>query len=255
MESLTQTDAAQPALFALSLAVTEVARELALEPDFVAGHSLGEYTAAVACGALSVEDGMRLVALRGRLMNEAQGERPGTMAAVIGLPIEQLESLCREASAAGVVSPANLNTPAQVVVSGEVSGVEKLMELAEGAGAEKVVRLQVGAAFHSELMRPAQAKMAEAMRDVSWADPQTPMASNASGELVTSGDDVREALVAQIASPVRWVDCVRALERAGATSFGGLVKQILGMDADVTSGDSAKRLEPFVAARAGGVAG
>jgi [acyl-carrier-protein] S-malonyltransferase len=258
IESLTETHVAQPALFAMSLALNEVAGEKGLRPDFVAGHSLGEYTAAVASGALSFEDGIRLVALRGRLMNEAQTERPGTMAAVIGLPIEQVDDLCRTASEAGVVSPANLNTPEQIVVSGEVAGVERAMELAEEAGAGKVVRLQVGAAFHSELMKPAQAKMAEAMEDVEWSDPQVPMASNASGGLVTSAVEVREALIAQIASPVRWVDCVRTLDAEGATAYlevgpgrvlGGLVKQILGMEVDVTSADSPAKLETFASAR------
>jgi [acyl-carrier-protein] S-malonyltransferase len=259
MESLTETHVAQPALFALSLALNEVAGEKGLRPDFVAGHSLGEYTAAVASGALSFEDGVRLVALRGRLMNEAQTERPGTMAAVIGLPIEQLEEICGSASEAGVVSPANLNTPAQIVVSGEVAGVERAMELAQEAGADKVVRLQVGAAFHSELMKPAQAKMAEAMDGVEWSDPQVPMASNASGGLVTTADDVREALIAQIASPVRWVDCVQTLDSDGASAYlevgpgrvlSGLVKQILGMETDVAAADSATKLENFAAARA-----
>jgi [acyl-carrier-protein] S-malonyltransferase len=258
-ESLTETHVAQPALFALSLALNEVAREKGLEPDYVAGHSLGEYTAAVASGALTFEDGVRLVALRGKLMNEAQTERPGTMAAIIGLPIEQLEDLCGTASQAGIVAPANLNTPEQIVVSGEVAGVERAMELAEEAGAGKVVRLQVGAAFHSELMKPAQAKMAEAMGDVQWNDPQVPMASNASGGLVTTADEVREALIAQIASPVRWVDCVRTLDSEGVTSYlevgpgrvlSGLVKQILGMETDIAAADSAAKLENAAAARA-----
>lgn len=254
-EMLTRTDVAQPALFTLSLAVAEVATELGIRPDFVAGHSLGEYTAAVAAGAVSFEDGIRLVALRGKLMNEAQGERPGTMAAVIGLDRGLLEELCAQASEAGLVTPANLNTPAQIVVSGEVSGVERLMELATDAGAEKVVRLQVGAAFHSELMKPAQAKMAAAMEDVGWSDPQIPMTSNASGALVTSGVDVRRALINQIASPVLWVDCTRTLSEAGCDTFlelgpgrvlGGLVRQILGRETDVSSADAPAKLEAFV---------
>ncbi len=258
-ETLTRTDVAQPALFALSLAVAEAAGEHGIRPDFVAGHSLGEYTAAVASGAVSFEDGIRLVALRGKLMNEAQTERPGTMAAVIGLAPERLEELCRQASEAGTVAPANLNTPSQIVVSGEVAGVERLMELAQEAGAEKVVRLQVGAAFHSELMKPAQARMAEAMEGVGWSDPRVPMASNASGGLVTSGEQVRQALIDQIASPVRWVDCVRSLGDAGCETFlelgpgrvlGGLVRQIVGMEADASSADSPKRLEAFVEAHA-----
>ena len=254
---LTRTDVAQPALFTLSLAIADAAAELGIKPDLVAGHSLGEYTAAAAAGAVSFDDGIRLVALRGKLMNDAQTERPGTMAAVIGLDQERLEALCEQASEAGVVAPANLNTPAQIVVSGEVGGVERLMELATEAGADKVVRLQVGAAFHSELMRPAQAKMAEAMADVAWDDPRVPMASNASGGLVTAAEDVREALIAQIASPVRWVDCAHSLAGAGADAFlelgpgrvlGGLVRQTLGMEADVTSADSPKRLEAFLEA-------
>jgi [acyl-carrier-protein] S-malonyltransferase len=258
IESLTETHVAQPALFALSLALNDAAREKGLQPDLVAGHSLGEYTAAVASGALSFEDGVRLVALRGRLMNEAQTERPGTMAAIIGLPIEKLEELCRSASEAGVVSPANLNTPSQIVVSGEVAGVERAMELATEAGAEKVVRLQVGAAFHSQLMQPAQAAMADAMGDVDWSDPEIPLASNAFGRLVTTAEEVREALIAQIASPVRWVECVQALDGAGCTTYlevgpgrvlGGLVKQIQGMEVDVTSVDSPAKLETFASSR------
>jgi [acyl-carrier-protein] S-malonyltransferase len=264
MESLTETNVAQPALFALSLALKEVARDAGLEPAFVSGHSLGEYTAAVACGALSAEDGMRLVSLRGRLMAEAQGECPGTMAAVIGLPIEQLRELCEQAREAGLVAPANLNTPSQIVVSGEEEGVLKLMELAQDAGAEKVVRLQVGAAFHSELMKSTQARMAEAMEDVSWSDPQVPLASNASGELVTSGVEVHQALIAQIASPVRFVDCVQALDRAGATTYielgsgrvlTGLVRQILGPETETFAADSPKKIETFSLSRPDIVAG
>jgi len=258
-EVLTRTDVAQPAIFTLSLAVAELAATLGIRPDLVAGHSLGEYTAAVASGAVSFDDGIRLVALRGKLMNDAQTERPGTMAAVIGLERERVEELCSEASSAGLVSPANLNTPSQIVVSGEVSGVERLMELAQEAGADKVVRLQVGAAFHSELMKPAQEQMADAMADVEWSDPAVPMASNASGSLVTTGTQVREALVAQIASPVLWVDCARALAAAGADTFlelgpgrvlGGLVRQTLGMETDASSADSPKRLEAFLEAHA-----
>jgi len=181
------------------------------------------------------------------------------MAAVIGLAPERLEELCRQASEAGTVAPANLNTPSQIVVSGEVAGVERLMELAQEAGAEKVVRLQVGAAFHSELMKPAKARMAQAMEGVGWSDPRVPMASNASGGLVTSGEQVRQALIDQIASPVRWVDCVRSLGDAGCETFlelgpgrvlGGLVRQIVGMEADASSADSPKRLEAFVEAHA-----
>ena len=259
IEQLTRTEIVQPALFAVSLALTDAARARGLQPDLVAGHSLGEYTAAVAAGALSVEDGIELVSLRGRLMAEIQSERPGAMAAVIGLPDDQLADLCSTASSAGVVTLANLNSPTQIVVSGEEAGVERLMELAEEAGASRVVRLQVGAAFHSELMEPVQAGMAEAMEGVAWSDPQVPIASNAFGRLVQTGEEVREALIAQIASPVRWVDCVRALVDAGADTFlelgpgrvlAGLVRQVAS-DPDVTSADSPEQLDAFAEQRPG----
>ena len=157
IEELTRTDIAQPALFALSLAVNELAKESGLRPDYVAGHSLGEYTAAVVSGALTPDDGMALVAERGRLMAGAQSERPGAMAAIIGLPEERVHDLCQSASEVGIVAPANLNTPTQIVCSGEEAAVLRLLELAEQAGADKAIRLQVGAAFHSELMKPTQA--------------------------------------------------------------------------------------------------
>lgn len=235
IESLTRTDVAQPALFALSLAVEEAVRTLGHQPDYVAGHSLGEYTAAVAAGALERADGMRLVARRGKLMAEIQSERPGAMAAIIGLEAEPLKRLCDEASAAGSVALANLNSPSQIVVSGAEPGVDRLVELATGAGAKKAVRLQVGAAFHSELMKPVQEEMARAMADTPFRDARVPLASNASGRLVRTADEVRDALVAQIASPVRWVDCVRALAAEGCTELwelgpgrvlAGLVRQI-----------------------------
>jgi [acyl-carrier-protein] S-malonyltransferase len=255
MEALTRTEVAQPALFCVSLAVTDAARARGLQPDFVAGHSLGEYTAAAASGAISVEDAIDLVSLRGRLMAEIGDERPGAMAAVIGLDADTLQGLCEQASAAGMVTLANINSPTQIVVSGEDDGVVRLMELAEEAGASRVVKLQVAAAFHSELMKPVQDQMAEAVRDVAWSDPRVPVASNSRGAIVTDAESLQAALVEQIASPVRWVECVQALVAAGATTFlesgpgrvlGGLVRQI-HPDADVFSADSPARLDEFVA--------
>jgi [acyl-carrier-protein] S-malonyltransferase len=259
MEALTRTEVAQPALFCVSLAVTDAARARNLQPDLVAGHSLGEYTAAAASGAISVEDGIELVSLRGRLMGEIGDERPGAMAAVIGLDADKLRGLCEEASDAGMVTLANINSPTQIVVSGEDDGVVRLMELAEGAGASRVVRLQVAAAFHSELMKPVQDQMAEAVRDVAWSDPRVPVASNSRGAIVDDAESLRDALVEQIASPVRWVECVQALLGAGATVFlesgpgrvlGGLVRQI-HPDADVFSADSPARLDEFSAQQTG----
>jgi [acyl-carrier-protein] S-malonyltransferase len=253
-DELTRTDVAQPALFALSLALAEVAAELGLAPDYAGGHSLGEYTAAVSAGALALEDGMALVARRGRLMAEVQSVSPGTMAAVIGLPVDEVERLCSDAVEVGLVEVANLNSPQQIVVSGEVAAVERVIELAEGAGARKATRLPVGAAFHSRLMEPVQRELAGAMDALSFADPAVPMVSNASGEVVRTGEEVRRALVDQIASAVRWVDCVQTLRAAGVGRFvelgpgrvlGGLVRRI-DREAEVVAAESEASLRSVV---------
>jgi [acyl-carrier-protein] S-malonyltransferase len=258
IEELTRTDVAQPALFALSLAVAELASEAGLRPAVVAGHSLGEYTAAVVSGALALEDGMQLVSQRGRLMASIQNERPGAMAAIIGLDQNTVERLCGEGASLGVVAPANLNTPEQIVVSGEDRAVERVVELARGVGAKRAVRLQVGAAFHSQMMKPVQEKLAVAMGAISWSDPVVPMASNASGDLASTAERVRQALIDQIASPVLWVQCVKTMIADGCRSFlelgpgrvlGGLVRQI-DPDVEVFAADSPVKLEQFSAARA-----
>jgi [acyl-carrier-protein] S-malonyltransferase len=255
IEELTATEAAQPALFSTSLAVLEIARDKGLSASFVAGHSLGEYTAAVASGALAVDDGMRLVALRGRLMADIQASRPGAMAAVIGLAPERVEELCAEARAIGPVAPANLNTPTQIVCSGEEAAVLRLLELAEAAGADKAVRLNVGAAFHSTLMAPVQSDMAAAMADVEWRDPSPPMVGNATAAVKRTGAEVREALIAQIASPVLWTSCVQTLLGAGVDTFlelgsgrtlGGLIRAI-DREPTTFAADSPARIDAFLA--------
>jgi len=253
IEDLTATEAAQPALFATSLAVAEVARNDGIEADFVAGHSLGEYTAAVVSGALGVDDGMRLVSRRGRLMANIQFERPGAMAAIIGLVPERVAELCEQASPVGAVAMANLNTPSQIACSGEQAGVLRLIELAEQAGADRAVRLNVGAAFHSSLMEPVQSQLAESMAGLGWRDPHTPLVANADGQVKRTAADVREALIAQIASPVLWVDCVRTLRREGCDRFlelgsgrtlSGLIRQI-DPGAQTFSADSPEKLARF----------
>jgi [acyl-carrier-protein] S-malonyltransferase len=263
IEELTRTEVAQPSLFAVSLGVLDVAREQGLSPDFVAGHSLGEYTAAVASGAIGVEEGVRLVAKRGRLMADIQSQRPGAMGAVIGLPADKVQELCDTASEEGSVAPANLNTPTQIVVSGEEAPVLKVIELAQEAGAEKALRLQVGAAFHSELMEPVQQELGQEMEGIEFSDPDTPLMSNAFAELMTTGDDVRRALIAQIASPVRWVECTEALVEAGCSTFlelgsgrtlSGLVRQI-NPDVETFPADSPKKLAKFVERTGAGAGG
>jgi [acyl-carrier-protein] S-malonyltransferase len=253
IEDLTRTDVTQPALFALSLAIHELARESGLEPDFVAGHSLGEDTAAVAAGALELQAGMELVSLRGRLMASCGSERPGGMAAIVGLPAEDVWALCETASEAGTVAPANFNSPRQTVVSGEEAGVQRLLELAEAAGASKAVRLKVSAAFHSVLMEPVQREMAAAMDKLTWTDPEVPLVANASGTVIRTGEEVCRALVAQIASPVLWVQCVQTLADEGCTQalelgpgrvLGGLIRQI-DSGIEVFAADSPEKLSAF----------
>lgn len=257
IEELTRTDVAQPALFAVGLAVADAAAEQGLAPDYVAGHSLGEYTAAVVAGALSAEDGMRVVCERGRLMAGIQSERPGAMAAIIGLSTEQLGDLCEQASEAGTVSVANLNSPTQIVVSGEEAGVERLLELAREAGAKRALRLQVGAAFHSELMVPVYERLRETIEGVSFHDARTPLVAICSGEVVNGAEEIREALLTQIISPVRWVDVVQTLVRSGCSSFlelgpgrvlSGLIRQI-DPETKFAAADSEQKLAEFAAAR------
>lgn len=252
IELLTQTDAAQPALFAMSLALSELAGEIGLSPEVVAGHSLGEYTAAVASGALGLEDGMRLVSRRGRLMAEIQSTTPGTMAAIIGLDRDAVQRLCDEA---GEVGLANLNSPEQIVVSGERGAVERVVERAEGAGARQAMRLQVGAAFHSPMMEPVQRQLAEEMAQLRFSDPRVPIASNATGQLVRTADEVRRALVDQIARPVLWASCVETLLAAGCRTFlelgpgrvlSGLIRRI-DRSADATAADSEAKLRAAAA--------
>jgi [acyl-carrier-protein] S-malonyltransferase len=258
IEELTRTDVAQPALFAVGLAVGDAAADLGIRPDYVAGHSLGEYTAAVVAGAMGAEDGMRVVCERGRLMAGIQSERPGAMAAIIGLSIEQVEQLCGQASEAGVVTVANLNSPTQIVASGEEAGVERLIELAKEAGAKRALRLQVGAAFHSELMVPVYERLREEVERVSFADPKTPLVAIFSAEVLKSADAIREALLEQIISPVRGVDVVQTLARSGCGSYlelgpGRVLIRLIRQiepEAEMAAADSVQKLEEFATARA-----
>jgi [acyl-carrier-protein] S-malonyltransferase len=254
-DELTRTEVSQPALFAFSLALTEIALQEGIEPAFVAGHSLGELTAAVAAGALGPEDGMRLVAERSRRMAVVQAAAPGTMAAVLGLSAERVRELCQRA---GDVVVANLNAPSQIVVSGTRDAVQSLCELVDEAGG-RAVRLPVGGAFHSPAMLPVRDALARATAGLEWHPPRVPLAANAFGRLVRHPDEVRAALVTQVAAPVHWVDCMEALVSAGATAFlelgpgrvlTGLARSIR-RELPVTAADSRPKLAAFAAAAAG----
>ncbi len=219
LDVLSQTQIAQPALFTYSLALTEYASQLGIVPDMVAGHSLGEYTAAVAAGAISFQEGLSLVCTRGRLMKELQDEQPGAMAAVVGLPKEALEPLCREISRRDLVLVTNWNAPEQLVVSGTESGVQRLMDVLSMRKEATVLRLAVKGAFHSPLMTKVQESLHELTVDLPWRDPRAPLIANVSGNVLTRGVEVRQELIAQITSPVQWVLCVQELVANGCDTL------------------------------------
>lgn len=218
-DELSQTQIVQPALFAYSLALTEYARRLKLYPDVVAGHSLGEYTAAVAAGAISYDEGLALVCQRGRLMKQIQDKKPGAMAAVLGLKKEDLVSLCCEVSQHHLVQVTNWNAPGQLVVSGTESGVHQLIEVVRARGEGKAIRLPVKGAFHSSLMGDVQDAIRELTHTLHWYDVTTPLIANVSGNALTQGADIRQELVEQIASPVQWVLCVERLVADGCDTL------------------------------------
>jgi len=214
-DELRKTVNTQPALLTHSIAAWRLVDAAGVKPEAVAGHSLGEYSACVAAGALEFEDALRLTQRRGALMYQAGLDRPGTMAAILGLTREQVETVCAEASAAGVVVPANLNAPGQVVISGTLEGIEKACELAKAAGARRAIRLEVSGAFHSPLMTSAATGLAEALDAVEIRDARCPIVANVSAAPVQRASDIRAALKAQLLGAVRWEDSMRALLAGG----------------------------------------
>lgn len=217
-DALTETRHAQPALLTHAIAAYTVVRDRIGPAACAAGHSLGEFTAHVAAGTLSFADALGAVRRRGELMFEAGTQRPGTMAAVLGLDDEQVEFLCAEVGA-GICVPANFNQPGQVVISGDRAGVEQGMELAREAGARRVVELNVSGAFHSPLMAPAEAGLRDHLAGLAFHDPRVPVYANVTAGPVTSGETARELLVTQLTSPVRWARSVTAMVEAGVTHF------------------------------------
>ena len=216
-EELRQTINTQPAIFLHSVVLARLMR--GGDAQMAAGHSLGEYSALVWSGALTFEDGLKLVRLRGELMQRAGTEQPGTMAAVIGLSPEQTEEMCREAGSAGVVQPANFNSPGQIVISGSVAGVRRAMELARSGGARMVKELQVSGAFHSPLMAPAREGLRSALGRVNIRQARIPVYANVTAEPVRDPDEIRRLLDAQLTSPVRWEQIMVNMKRDGAATF------------------------------------
>jgi [acyl-carrier-protein] S-malonyltransferase len=218
-EELKKTENLQPALLTVSVAAYRALQAEGYSPQYVAGHSLGEYSALVAAGSLRFADALQLVRKRGRYMQEAVPAGVGAMAALLKLPAEKLDGILQEAAQGEVVTAANYNSPEQVVIAGHTKAVERAMELAKAAGAKRAVPLAVSAPFHCPLMRPAQQQLAPDLDAAEFADLQIPLINNWQAQIVRTGSEARRGLFEQIPSPVRWTDSVRELVRQGVTQF------------------------------------
>ena len=234
-EELQLTANTQPAILAVSVAAARVLEEKGVRPDYVAGHSLGEYSALVTTGALKLSDALRLVRKRGEYMQEAVPVGQGAMAALLGLEAGVVDEICREAAGDEVVSPANLNSPAQIVIAGHRDAVERAIKLAKARGARHAVLLHVSAPFHCSLMEPAAERLARDLDEVTILDPQVPLVNNADAAIIRSAEAVRDGLKRQVTSPVRWTDSMRLLRKEGVDLFievgpgkvlSGLMRQI-----------------------------
>jgi [acyl-carrier-protein] S-malonyltransferase len=232
-EALRQTDVTQPAIFLHSV-IQFLTREAVIKPQMVAGHSLGEFSALVANGTLSFEDGLKLVSIRAKAMQKACEQNPGTMAAILGLDDQIIEEICKGITEE-IVVPANYNCPGQLVISGSLKGIEIACERMKAAGAKRALPLPVGGAFHSPLMEPARAELAEAIATIHFADPICPVYQNVNALPFINPAAIKANLIAQLTAPVRWTQTVQNMVSDGATNFTeigpgkvlqGLVKKI-----------------------------
>ncbi|NBC15925.1 MAG: ACP S-malonyltransferase [Bacteroidetes bacterium] len=251
---LKQTNVTQPALYVHSMAVMTVLEEQRLAPDMVAGHSLGEYSALAAAGAIAFEDGLEVVQLRGELMASADDDRPGTMAAVLGMENDAVRDLCAEITAQNgvLVQPANFNAPGQVVISGDVAAIDAFREVARDRGARRVLPLPVGGAFHSPLMADAVDGLGEALRALPIQPPRCPVYLNVTAEPTTDPDEIRASLLEQLTAPVQWAQALQQMQADGAERFvevgagkvlSGLVRRTLGRDVDVVQAGTVEDLD------------
>jgi len=218
-DQLKLTENTQPALLAVSIAAWRVLRARGIAADYVAGHSLGEYSALVAAGSLKFEDAVRLVKKRGRYMQEAVPPGVGAMAALLKLPADKLDGVLAEAAKGEIVTAANFNTPEQVVIAGHASAVNRAMELAKAAGARRAVPLPVSAPFHCPLMKPAQDRLKVDLDATEFRDLEIPLINNFQAREVRTGAEAREGLYHQVPNPVRWSESVQWLIANGATRF------------------------------------
>ena len=217
-EKLNQTRYTQPAILATSVAIYRLLQEKGYHPDMVAGLSLGEYSALVASGALDFEEAVALVAKRGAYMEEAAPAGSGKMVAVLNTPVEVIEEVCRKASELGVVTPANYNTPAQIVIGGEVVAVDRAVELLQEAGAKRLIPLKVSGPFHTALLEPASQKLAEILAQVSFSDFTCPLVGNTEATIMQK-EDITQLLTRQVKEPVRFYESFRVMQEAGVTNF------------------------------------
>ncbi|SFB91386.1 [acyl-carrier-protein] S-malonyltransferase [Marinospirillum celere] len=219
-EQLNQTDKTQPALLAASVAVWRVWKELeGARPDWVAGHSLGEYSALVCSGALDFADGLRLVRARGEFMQQAVPQGEGAMAAILGLDAEQIEKACAEAAEGEVVQPVNYNAPGQIVIAGGTAAVERAIAACQAAGARKAMPLPVSVPSHCELMRPAAEKLAEELNRIQLSKPRVPVVQNVHAAPETEVAKLRDHLVAQLYRPVRWIESIEFMANQGVDTY------------------------------------
>jgi [acyl-carrier-protein] S-malonyltransferase len=236
-EELQLTENTQPAILATSVAALRVLESEGLpRPSFVAGHSLGEYSALVAACALSLPDAVRTVRARGRYMQEAVPVGTGAMAAILGAEATLVEEACAEAAQGEVCSPANLNSPKQTVIAGDAAAVDRALEILKARGVRKLVKLNVSAPFHCALMRPAQERLTNDLEGIEFKDLSLPLVTNVDAKLIASGTGARDALVRQVTSPVRWSESMELLTKAqGVGTFvevgpgkvlAGLLRQI-----------------------------
>jgi [acyl-carrier-protein] S-malonyltransferase len=255
-EALRLTANTQPAILTVSVAVWAAAREAgAPDPDFAAGHSLGEYSALVAAGGLALADAVRLVRSRGTFMQEAVPVGEGAMAAVLGLDADAVLAACEEAAEGDVCAPANFNSPGQIVIAGAAAAVARASEAARRAGARRVIPLEVSAPFHTALMEPAAERLRPLLEATEFRDPRVPVMANATATLVETGEAARRALVAQVASPVLWEQSVAALAAAGVGRYvelgpgrvlAGLVRKIV-RGAEVLSAETPEEIAAVAA--------
>lgn len=240
-EQLKETRVTQPAVFLHSV-ISALCMGDKMEASMMAGHSLGEFSALVVAGALSFEDGLRLVAARANAMQKACEANPGMMAAIIGLPDEKVEEVCQEVSDGGkTVVPANYNCPGQLVISGENEGIMEACDKLKTAGAKRALPLKVGGAFHSPLMQPAKDELQAAIERTTFSDPKCPVYQNVDGKAHEEAADIKRNLIAQLTSPVRWTLSVQNMIAAGADDFtecgpGKALQGIIGrIDRDVNA--------------------